>query len=227
MTRFLRIVVFFVFYFLLNGLQAQDYDVIDSTLEEDEERPVKILPDGKYRFGIKLGTHFSTLLGDENPNNALRFGINGGVYVRRKFKSQVWGYQLEVNGSLRGSNFSTANNDEYNTLRLVYIDMPMLLFFNLSKDESQKVLVGPQLSYLLTGALYKYGSSLPIEGEPKIKNYDALACIGYQINAGHVAIQTMIKYGFLNINEGLIANVKPLNQGKNMNNFMFELNLLF
>lgn len=227
MARFFKIVVFFVFLCFVNSLQAQDYDGIDSTLEDDEERPVKILPDGKYRFGIKLGTHFSTVLGDENPDNSLRFGINGGLYMRRKFKSQVWGYQLEANGSLRGSNFNGNNTDQYSTLRLVYVDVPMLLFFNLSKDESQKIVVGPQLSYLLTGALYKYGSSLPIEGEPKIKKYDLLGCLGYQINAGHVTIQTMLKYGFYNMNEGLLPDVKPLNRGKNMNNFMFELNLLF
>ncbi|MCF8429255.1 MAG: hypothetical protein K9G64_03910 [Bacteroidia bacterium] len=54
-----------------------------------------------------------------------------------------------------------------------------------------------------------------------------LACVGYHIRLGHVSFQTMLKYGFLNANDGLLPGIKPTNTGKSMNNFMFELNLLF
>jgi hypothetical protein len=54
-----------------------------------------------------------------------------------------------------------------------------------------------------------------------------LSCAGYQLNLGRITFQTMLKYGFMNINNGLIKDIKPANQGKNMNNAMIEFNILF
>ncbi|MFZ4796684.1 MAG: outer membrane beta-barrel protein [Bacteroidia bacterium] len=218
--------VFFSFILFANLLQAQVDEAIDSTLEDDESRPVKILPDDKYKFGIKLGSQLSTLMGEENSSNTLNFGLNGGVYMRRKFKSQKWGYQLELNGSFRGSNFAPKYN-EYSAIRLFYLDMPLLVFVNLTKDENHKLLFGPQVSYLLSSSIYNGPSLVSYDSIPSFKKLDLLACVGYHIRLGHVSFQTMLKYGFISTNDGLLPGIKPTNTGKSMNNFIFELNFLF
>ena len=62
---------------------------------------------------------------------------------------------------------------------------------------------------------------------PNLNKFDVLACVGYHYRMGHVSFQTMLKYGFMSINNGLLPGIKPTNTGKSMNNFMLELNLLF
>jgi hypothetical protein len=221
--KFLIIVAFLI---CTNLLQAQVEETIDSTLEDDESRPVKVLPDNKYKFGIKLGCQLSTLTGEENSNNTPNFGLNGGIYMRRKFKSEKWGYQIELNGSFRGSNFTQKDN-EYSAIRLFYLDLPILCFINLTKDETHKILFGPQVSYLLTSSIYKGPFLDRYDSIPNLNKFDVLACVGYNYKMGHVSLQTMIKYGFMNINNGLLQGIKPTNTGKSMNNFLLELNFLF
>jgi hypothetical protein len=221
--KFLIVLAFIVSY---NLLQAQVEETIDSTLEEDESRPVKVLLDNKYKFGIKLGCQLSSLTGEENKNNTPNFGLNGGVYMRRKFKSEKWGYQIELNGSFRGSNFSPKDN-EYSAIRLFYLDLPLLCFINLTKDENHKLLFGPQVSYLLTSSIYKGPFLDRYDSIPNLNKFDVLACVGYNYKMGHVSLQTMLKYGFMSINNGLLEGIKPTNTGKTMNNFLLELNFLF
>jgi hypothetical protein len=221
--KFLIIVAYLI---CSNLLKAQVEENIDSTLEEDETRPVKVLPDNKYKFGIKLGCQLSTLTGEENSNNTPNFGLNGGVYMRRKFKSEKWGYQIELNGSFRGSNFTPKDN-EYSAIRLFYLDLPILCFINLTKDETHKILFGPQVSYLLTSSIYKGPFLDRYDSIPNLNKFDVLACVGYNYKMGHVSLQTMIKYGFMSINNGLLQGIKPTNTGKSMNNFLLELNFLF
>jgi hypothetical protein len=224
--NWIKLIALFTFMMFANIMQAQIEDEIDSTLEEDESRPVKSLPDDKYKFGIKLGTQLSTILGDENSNSTTSFGLNGGVYLRRKFKNQKWGYQLELNGSFRGSNF-TPKDKEYSAIKLFYLDLPTLVFINLSKDQNHKILFGPQFSYLLSASIYNGPAMVKYDSIPNLNKFDVLACVGYHYKMGHISFQTMIKYGFMSINNGLLPGIKPTNTGKSMNNFMLELNLLF
>lgn len=228
MANWFKISLILAFTLLVNfAALAQVDEVIDSTLEEDEVRPVKALPDDIYKFGIKLGCQFSTVTGTENAENTFRFGINGGVYMRKKFKSQKWGYQVELNGSIRGSSFNAVKDDDYSALRLVYLDVPTYLFVNLTKDENQKILFGPQFSYLLSSTLYKGSSGMAYDKTPRVNDLDVLACLGYHHRLGHISIQTVCKYGFLNANNGLIDEALPKNKGGSMNNLVFELNLVF
>ncbi len=226
MKKTINIFLVLICFFTINNLKAQVEEVADSTLQDDEVILVKPEPDGKYKYGIKLGVQFSTLLGNENENNLTRFGINGGVYLRKKFKNEKWGYQVELNGSLRGSYFKGGPND-YSLIRLVYLDLPTLFFVNVSKNQNNKILFGPQFSYLLTSAIYKGEASVAYNSEPNLNKFDILACAGYQVRLGHVAIQSLFKYGLININNGLLPEVSPKSQGKNMNNFSFELNFIF
>lgn len=207
-------------------LMAQNDDEIDSTVADGEDKPVPPEPDGKYKFGVKIGLLGSTITGKENDNNTLRFGLGGGVYVRKKFKNEKWGYQAEFNISLRGSNYR-ATDSTYATITLGYIDVPLYLFFNVSKDQNHKILIGPQFSYLINASLYKNKQNVSEPDPPKLIKHDVLGCLGYHYRLGHVAIQTTLKYGFVNINDGLLPNITPKNQGKSMHNLFFEINLLF
>lgn len=226
MSVIYKIAIVFFFLFMGQFVYAQDKEVIDSTLDEDEVTDVLPMPDGKYKIGLKLGVLGSTIAGEENTTNTIKFGLSGGAYLRRKFKSEKWGYQIELNGSFRGSNYE-ANDTNYSSIRLIYLDVPLYLFFNLTKNEDHKIIAGPQFSYLLSSALYKNTYNLPEAKPPKLVDYDLMACAGYHYRIGHVAIQTMLKYGFVNINNGLLPNITPANQGKSMRNLVFEINFLF
>lgn len=226
MSGIYKITIVFFSLFVGQLVYGQNTEVIDSTLDEDEVTDVLPMPDGKYKIGLKLGVLGSTITGEENTQNTIKFGLSGGAYLRRKFKNEKWGYQIELNGSFRGSNYE-ANDTNYSSIRLIYLDVPLYLFFNLTKNEDHKIVVGPQFSYLLSSALYKNTFNLPESKPPKLIEYDILACGGYHYRLGHIAIQTMLKYGFVNINNGLLPNITPANQGKSMYNLIFEVNLLF
>ncbi|MES2380109.1 MAG: outer membrane beta-barrel protein [Bacteroidota bacterium] len=226
MSGIYKIAIVFFSLFIGQFVYAQNKEVVDSTLDEEEVTDVLPMPDGKYKIGLKLGVLGSTISGEENTNNTIKFGLSGGAYLRRKFKSEKWGFQIELNGSFRGSNYE-ANDTNYSSIRLVCLDVPLYLFFNLTKNEDHKIILGPQFSYLLSSALYKNQFNLPESKPPKLVEYDILACGGYHYRLGHIAIQTMFKYGFVNINNGLLPNITPANQGKSMHNLIFEVNLLF
>ncbi len=51
--------------------------------------------------------------------------------------------------------------------------------------------------------------------------------LGAQFHTPFVGFQVVAKYGFMNINNGLLPNIKPANTGKDIHQFIIELNLLF
>ncbi len=219
--------ILFVLLVLTSTISFSQIDGIDSTLEaSDEETPILAEPDKTYKFGIKLGTQFSTLLGEENKNSTFRFGLNGGLYVRRKFETSRFALQLETNISLRGSNFN--NNDTgYSIIKLYYIDMPFYLLYNLSKDGDNKAGIGFQASYIIGSTMFKGKDLIAVATNLNVKNFDVALCAVYQLRIERIAFQFAGKYGLLDINNGLAENMHPPNSGKNMQNFLIELNMLF
>jgi hypothetical protein len=77
-----------------------------------------------------------------------------------------------------------------------------------SKDEVCKSLREPSINqnfnFKSLKAQNELCSSDEESDEPNLNKLDMLACVGYQVRLGHIAIQSLLKYGFININNGLL-----------------------
>jgi len=193
---------------------------------DDEEKPVvpDVNPDGKA--GIKMGIMFHTIAGTENTANTLALGMCGGGYYRQKLAPKSW-LQAELFISFRGGNFK-ASALEYEKIRLLYLDLP-LLYLKSFKNIQHKYFIGIQTSYLVSPTVYIKNQSLPLTGQINLNRFDALPVIGYQYHLPFLTLQTCVKYGLINLNNGYecTQNTKPLNNGGTMHNIAAEFNILF
>jgi hypothetical protein len=206
-------------------LQAQ-VDSTDIELEDDEPGEwLKGNMNETHKFGIRFGLSTSTMFGSELENPRPFFGLNGAGYYRYRY-SEKSALQLEVGFSLRGSKFSNAA-DEYSSLRMYCIDAPLYWVRSINKSNNSHLLIGAQYSYILNPNIYIGRSALPDDVTPKLNPNDVMAVAGTQFYAGFVGFQLLAKYGLIDINNGLIENLKPTYKGGNINNFTFEINFLF
>ncbi len=199
----------------------------DTLLYDDDEKIVKPEADGIYKVGVKMGFQINTLTGSEADRAKISYGLNGGMYVKRKLGKQT-ALQAELTGSFRGSNFTQNNiiDTQYTSIRLLYIDVPLMIMYMPFKGSTNtRLLLGPYCSILVNSTLYLNSNSLPEGAKPNITNNDYGIAAAYQYNTPFVGFQFMCKAGLANINKGIYANNNY--NGKNLNNFVFEINLIF
>lgn len=178
-----------------------------------------------HEYGIKLGTGFSALLGGELENPTPRFGLLGNAYYRYRY-SQKSAIQVEAGISLRGSNFAN-NNNEYGTIKTYNIDVPLLWVRALNNAKKSHLVLGAQYSHLLSSSIFLVSKQVAESQNPKLKKHDVLLVTGTQFYTGFVGFQFLIKYGLININDGLIDGLNPALKNKDIHNFAFEINFLF
>ncbi|MCC7532525.1 MAG: PorT family protein [Bacteroidia bacterium] len=202
-------------------------DSIDTTEEDDPgafERFHRDM-DETHIFGLRLGSNISSLLGNELENPTIAFGLNGALYYRYKVgkKSAI---QTEAGFSIRGSNFNN-KADEYETIKLYYLDIPIYWVRSLNNKNTSNLVLGLQYSQLMNATIKINPQILPDSQVPKFKKEDVAVAGGLQFYGGIFGFQCMIKYGLLNINDGLIPNLKPLFKNKDIHNFALDINFLF
>lgn len=204
------------------------YAQTDSTsLEDDDEEAVLLIPpiNEQLKLGVKLGSGVCILLGNELANPRPTYMLSGGAYLRYRF-SQRWSLQPEAGVSLRGSNFSNGNG-QYESIRMYNIDVPVLLLFGLNEKNRSNLLAGLQYSRILNASLYLKGSTIPENTSPALKKNDLMGVVGAQFHTPFVGFQLVAKYGFININDGLLPGLSPPNTGKDIHHFVVEINMLF
>jgi hypothetical protein len=212
---------------LLLGLQLSAQTDTSTVPEGEEEEGVLFMPvlNEQTKLGVKLGSGVSTLLGNELSNPRPTYMLSGGAYMRYRF-SKHWSIQPEANVSLRGSNFSNGA-DQYESIRIYYIDLPVLIMMGFDEKNQKNILAGVQYSRILNSSLYVSGASLPENTSPALKKDDVMGVLGAQFHTPYVGFQLVAKYGFIDINNGLLPGLNPPNTGKDIHNFIVELNLLF
>lgn len=213
---------------LLLALQLSAQTEPDSTSAEGEdEEGVIFIPtlNEKLKLGVKLGSGISTLMGNELVNPRPTYMLSGGAYVRYRF-SEHWSLQPEANISLRGSSFKNGP-DQYESIKIYYIDVPLLVMRGFGEKNRSNILAGVQYSRILNSSLYVSGASLPENSSPALKKNDLLGVVGGQFHTPYVGFQLVAKYGFIDINNGLLPGINPPNTGKDIHNFIVEVNLLF
>lgn len=195
--------------------------------EDDDEIGALVQPEinPDLKAGIKLGSGFSMLVGAETNTSRPYFSLLGGAYLKYKFKMH-WFIQPETMVSRRGSNFRNGV-DEYARIQLYYIDVPLLFGRGLDAKNTSIVFTGLQYSRLINSSIFRQRSVVPEGITPRVNKNDILVAAGAQFHTPFVGFQFMFKYGLLNVNQGLVPSLPPVNKGLNLNNLIFEFNLLF
>lgn len=219
----LRFILLFLFVMPVLMLQAQQ----DSTADDSDEEPVLVIPkiNPDFKIGVKLGSGASIMLGQELDNAGLTYVLTGGMYIRYKFRPRS-AVQMEAYASFRGSNFNNSNG-EISSIRTYYLDVPVLWVYSLTESQLTHMVLGLQYSYLFNADLYVKPNVFPEKQTPKLLKSDCMAVGGVQFYTPFVGFQILAKYGLLDINKGLINNLKPAYKGKDIHNFAVEINLLF
>jgi hypothetical protein len=220
--------VFSIWCFLLLSCSAiAQTDSSEAEGSEQEEELVWLKGDMNevHEYGIKLGAGFSTLLGGELENPTPTFGLNGTAYYRYRY-SQKAAVQVEAGISLRGSNFNNGNN-EYRAIKTYNIDVPVLWVRALNASKKAHLVLGAQYSHLLSASIFVEPKQVAESQRPKLKKNDVLLVAGSQFYTGFVGFQFLIKYGLVDVNDGLITGLNPALKNKDIHNFAFEINFLF
>lgn len=218
-------------FFCSNAVWAQTDTTQTDSIEADEPewRPAKPEPDVDHhlKMGIKMGMQGCTLLGSEMKTAKLTFGLIGGGYLRYNFSKGI-SLQAETQISFRGSNFSV-DPGYYSAIRLLYIDVPVILFKALDIKNVNRVGLGAQYSSLLNAAMYLGKIPYPSSATPSLLRYDFAGILAYQHQYTYLGFQLAAKYGFVNLNRNKPwpDNAKPVNGFGNIHNFAFEMTLIF
>ena len=222
-----KVGVLYFLFVLFGVVYAHAQTDSTQTEEEDNSEPTLVIPpiNEQLKIGIKLGSGVCTLLGNELSNPRPSYMLTGGTYFRYKFKPH-WFVQPEANITFKGSNFNNGTL-QYQSLRMYYIDVPVLLMRGLNEHNTSIVFVGLQYSRLLNAALYLKDSPVPESNSPGIKKDDLAAVMGAQFHTPFVGFQIAAKYGLIDLNNGLLPNLNPPNTGKDIHHFVVEINLLF
>lgn len=135
--------------------------------------------------GIKGGLNLSTMSTDGNNDENLKAGFHVGVFNKIAL-SESFAIQPEVMYSSKGLkiNYEDAASVEGETkFTLHYIDVPVKLVFNLSRDFEFQF--GPYVGYLMQAKITNDGSlaGIPIESDDEIDR-DNFKSLDYGLTAG-------------------------------------------
>ena len=182
--------------------------------------------DRDYKLGIKTALNFSSFIGTELQNPAPRFGYTAGAYFRTELNKN-WGFQAEVLGNFKGSNFNNKDG-EYQSIATFYLDFPLQLSYALKKDKHQ-ILFGPQIGYLGLSSMYLAKNSKAHLNGLGLHPFALDGILGYQQIGKTVGWQFAAKLGIIDINNGLhFVDIKPeTNTNGSIRSLSFEIGLLF
>ncbi len=167
--------------------------------------PLKSVIAQKIQFGVKSGLNIATITGDLEGDLSSRYGFHIGIISQIPISDNL-AIQPELLYSSQG-----VGNDFLiieQTIKLDYINIPILLKYNLSENFS--VEVGPQAGFLLSAKLDESGDE-EVDIKDVVKGFDLSAGLGlsYQFDFG-LNLSSRYNFGLSNINdeEGDNANVK-------------------
>ncbi len=192
--------------------------------------------DKTYKLGVQFGVSFSRFTGGKIPNAAFRRGFNSDVnFYKQLGKSNVHLYSGAI-FSVRGSKFKN-DQDELERIVNMYIDVPLGLMFDITGGEQKTFLrLGGYGSYLLQSEAYTRQGLRPFETNVKIKPYDIAPFIGIEHRFYYFALQMDIKYGVVNLDNGLefvdqtLVTKRPVGpplKNGQVHNLAIDINLLF
>lgn len=133
-----------------------------------------------FRFGAKGGVNVNKISG-QSYKEGFNFNFQAGLFLQFNFSNR-FGFQPEVNFVQTSSEFSNDASDIYDDLfrdgsqkkaKLNYLEVPVLLNFNVGESKRVKLQIGPAYGGLLkqtvdslksNGNIYKNGEWAAIGG---------------------------------------------------------------
>lgn len=153
----------------------------------------------KWTGGITAGATISSLSADDRTDLHPIWGGAGGAFIT----GNVWGnlgLQVEALVSQRG-----AKNDATGaTLRLTYLDVPVLVRFGRSVTSHRHlhVFAGLAPGFKLDSRLSNSASRLSAGITGDMKSFDLGIPIGVEFASGMWAIDARYTFGLMNVNDG-------------------------
>jgi hypothetical protein len=221
--------IFFIFTLLSFFSFAQEEFEGDSSYFK-----VKPESEGKFKLGVCLGVQASVLSGSESSNTYPLIGIMGGTYFRYNFKKRLT-LQPALLIGFKGSKFNRNEPEYYNSLKLLYTELPIQLFYTYQRQKQNQMGLGLYVSELVNGNLSSSGGSfLNNQSTLPINNNDWGLLASWQLKFTYFSLQTSYKLGLKNINTGKswpqgdnASVIKPVNSGGSFYNQTFSIQLNF
>lgn len=217
--------------FISIQLKAQEDAEIDSDTLFYRVKPAS---EGKLKLGVCLGVQISILSGTEASMALPLIGIIGGTSFRYNF-AKKFTFQPAIQIGFKGSRFSHTEPDHYNSLKLLYLEAPIQLFYSYQQEEKNQVGIGFYFAKMVnanlsanSGSLVSNSSALPIY------DLDWGGVASWQLKFPYLYLQTSYKLGLSNINNGRswptgdnASVIKPVNKGGSFYNQTLSLQLIF
>lgn len=153
----------------------------------------------KLKFGFKGGVNFSNLYTDSVDDNNVLTGFNAGLFVRMPI-TQTFAVQPELLYTTKGAElkYNNAFVNGTSTFKLNYLELPVLLVFNLSENFS--VHGGPYVAYLIDGKATNdsQGSLFDIENNLNNDDYnkfDTGVSLGVGYDTNKIGFGVRYNYG--------------------------------
>jgi hypothetical protein len=201
--------------------------------------------DDNLDLGIRMGYALNTFGGDmfAKPIYPI-LRLTGAVYHRiplsKKSKTSIY---YELGGSFKGAKFKQPGDSAIERLALIYMDLPIGLDFKLKEVKNElvggkpsiwRLFVGFQTSILLHSTLFTNQSDrIGREFGLPLQRMDYAFVIGvpyeFPVGYGKMGVATYIKYGLINIDNGL-EKYKPspnFTSGSTVNNLQLSFNITF
>ncbi|MCX6189190.1 MAG: outer membrane beta-barrel protein [Bacteroidetes bacterium] len=196
-SSILRLTLLVLFLFLMDtavysqndGISGNDFDI-----------------NPNLHLGIKAGLGFSNMESAELTHKKTLPGMSVGLYGNYLFGQKLL-LQIELNGNLKGANFSFTQASSLDKLSLFYLDMPVIVHYVFIKNAKLLPFIGFQPSVVIRKDAYKTQEVVPQPISVGIKKYDIAITAGllYKLNPS-VGLQIQFNYGLMDINN------KPPNQ---------------
>lgn len=153
-------------------------------------------------IGLKAGLTASTLSGDDADGAKTRTGVSGGIFVNLPL-SPNFSIQPEALYMSKGADFDAFDNDEVGSVKLQYIEVPILLKYAFG--------AGPLRPSLFAGPSIAFKTSCEIEfeglgsfdceddvdvGAVKSTDFGAVAGLGLEYDMGGMSLLADARYGF-------------------------------
>jgi len=184
-----------------------------------------------YRLGVTFGLTPSTLLGTELEKPRLKFGIQSGIYYRTKIapKSHV---EVNFGAALRGSKFKHNDDDFYDRLNFVVVEMPLFYMYDLKKKEEKTFLIAGIAPTAILQSEFYIVPELTARDSLRdfgIRRWDLAAIAGFHVNTYYTGLRITAQYGLINLNDGLVLQgIKPeTGKGGSIQSFAVNLQIYF
>ena len=154
-----------------------------------------------FRLGVQMGMGSTRLTGDELQSPLNKTGMVIGAYYRQTINKNLH-LLSEVSFSLRGSRFDFSDENYYNAIKFTYMDVPIALMINTSKNSpDQFAVLGLEPAYLLQSEIYVEPFIKAKYRNYGFKRFDLAAIMGYHFDFYYFGLQPSVKFGLLNIND--------------------------